>query len=238
MQLINIVPVKNMVFIKEQPMGMFLTHLVERYEEYREFARNFKGYKILDNSLIELGGSVSLQRVVEAAVAIQADEIILPDVFRDGYATYDAVTKSLQQMKELSQRLSKPVKLMAVCQGKDMNEFVACFEALNKLEEIDVIGIPKVCAKMSTQGRPWFEWLWNSPKCAKQIHLLGLWYSFEELSRYQNLDRIRSMDTCLPSFFAVHDLPWDAVRPDGFTVNLEGDFMTYRRYRECQPLGI
>ena len=119
---------------------------------------------------------------------------------------------------------------MAVAQGKDVREFMKCFNALCAIPEINTIGIPKRCAKLHPQGRPFFERLWTGANnnVKKDIHLLGLWYSYEELYRYQYPDRIRSVDTCLASFHASHmdpNLfnPW-AVRPDGHTIDLEDTF--------------
>ena len=84
MQLINIFPLGNICLEYQQNMHMFLTHMVEKYPAYASVAQSAPGYKILDNSLIELGGSVSIQRVINAADLIEADEIILPDVFQNG----------------------------------------------------------------------------------------------------------------------------------------------------------
>ena len=82
MQLINIFPLGNICMEYQQDMHMYLTHMVEKYPIYAATAEVAPGYKILDNSLIELGGSVSLERVIDAATHIGADEIILPDVFQ------------------------------------------------------------------------------------------------------------------------------------------------------------
>ena len=92
MYLINIFPLGNICLESNQRMHMFLTHMVEKYPAYTEAARNAPGYKILDNSLIELGGAVDLERVVKAAEYIGADEIILPDVFlQDGRENHNLV---------------------------------------------------------------------------------------------------------------------------------------------------
>ena len=231
MQVIDIVPIRNLSLMEDQRMAMFLTHLVQKYPGYAQYASAFSGYKILDNSLIEVGDALDIMAVHDAAVQITADELILPDVFRKGEATYKEVEKALEFYRNGS--LEKKHKFMAVCQGKDPAEFAWCFAKLKALEEIDVIGIPKVCAKMLPEGRPGFEWLWQQD-CTKEIHLLGLWYSYEELARYRHPEKIRSMDTCLASFFAKHNLGWNGMRPDGFTVNLEEDVISGRAFQECR----
>jgi hypothetical protein len=195
---------------------MLLTHLVEKNPEYRQWAASAKRYKILDNSLIELGSAVNMQRILRAAEEVGANEIILPDVFRNGEATLREVFGSMNDIASWG-HLGK-YKLMAVCQGKDEEEFARTFEILSQQPSIDVIGIPKVCAKMHPAGRPHFEYLWED--CPKTIHLLGLWYSWTELEAYEHPEDIRSVDTCLAAFQAKYHLSARAVRPDGFSVDL------------------
>lgn len=222
MQIINIVPVGNICMEYNQPMHMYLTHLVEKYPMYVKVAQQAGGYKILDNSLIELGKAMTIERVLDASEKIQADEIILPDVFQDREGTLRAVDMALT---EIDRRYmgKRPFKLMAVAQGKDYQEWDMCYEQLMVDDRVDVIGIPKVCAKMLPGGRP--EVMRRS-QCRleeKPHHLLGLWYSVSELYQYDHPDMIRSCDTVLASFIAKHGLNALGVRPDGFTVDLEND---------------
>lgn len=220
MKLINIFPVANLQCGFHQDYQMLLTHLIEKYPQYKEYAQTCNGYKILDNSLIELGGSVELSRVIKAADEINADEIILPDVFRDGKKTVESVESSLKELSQLG--YMGRYKTMAVVHGKDIDEWRWCYDTLSSYPEVDVLGIPKVCAKMHPEGRPFFV---NQICRTKQKihHLLGLWYSYSEFKSYNNekLDDIRTCDTCLTSFFTSHHLPADATRPDGWTIDLE-----------------
>lgn len=230
MQLINIFPLGNICLEYQQNMHMYLTHMVEKYPLYAKIARESEGYKILDNSLIELGGAVDLGRVLKAAATIGADEIILPDVFQDGPATIKAVLTSLNQLREMYPNSDWPYKLMAVAHGRDETEWRDCYNQLLSMRDIDVIGIPKVCAKMHPGGRPYFV----NNFChleAKEHHLLGLWYSFSEFMEYENLSAIRSCDTVLMGFMAKYHLNSTATRPDGFTVDLEHDVIDYNKIR-------
>lgn len=226
MYLINIFPLGNICLESNQRMHMFLTHMVEKYPAYTEAARNAPGYKILDNSLIELGGAVDLERVVKAAEYIGADEIILPDVFQDGPATIKAVQSAIDELNKMYPNRSWPFKLQAVAQGKDESEWVDCYMELIKNPDVDVIGVPKVLAKMHSEGRPYFVNnvcnLW-----AKPHHLLGMWYSMSELLEYKFPGNIRSCDTVLLGYLFKHDLNFWGVRPDGHTLNLEKDVVPY-----------
>lgn len=228
MKIINIYPIGNLSMHYYQDMHMFLTHLVEKYPFYAKLAKEVKGYKILDNSLIELGGAVDLQRVLDAAEQIGADEIILPDVFQKGPETIEAVNKALSELNDRYTNRKWPYKLMAVAQGRNEKEWLRCYNMLMDNPDIDVIGIPKVLAKMHPQGRPHFVNSFCVLK-SKPHHLLGLWYSFSELSLYHNYEEIRSCDTVLTGYMAKYNLPIMGVRPDGYTVDLEKDILDYSR---------
>lgn len=230
MHLINIFPLGNICMEYTQDMHMYLTHMVEKYPMYADTACKSEGYKILDNSLIELGGAVDLERVLNAAETIGADEIILPDVFQDGPATVKAVEESLQYLTSKYPNRNWPFKLMAVAQGSTIQEWYGCYQQLLAMPDVDVIGIPKVLAKMHPQGRPYFV----NELCElyrKPHHLLGLWYSIAELFEYRHLEQIRSCDTVLLGFMAKYGMSGLSVRPDGFTVDLERDVIDYSQIK-------
>lgn len=209
MQTVNIYPLLNTNRIYEQEISMALTHLVEKYPGYAECFRKYHGYKILDNSLIEVGSAMSLKRVLYAACLIDADEIILPDVFKDGPGTIKSVQESLEF---LATHAYKERKLMAVCQGATRQEFIDCFYELNRMKEIDVIGIPKVTSIQFDTGRKGLEYLWTLSDCKKEIHLLGLHNSFSELTQYKDTSKIRSCDTCLASLLAYENVSSNTPR--------------------------
>lgn len=220
MKLINIYPVADMCLEFDQDMHMFLTHLVEKYPQYAQMAKQVEGYKILDNSLIELGGAVDIKRILDAAEKIGANEIILPDVFQDRKGTLSAVERALIEIDRVYAG-KWPFKLMAVAQGENYPEWDVCYQELMENDKIDVIGIPKVCAKMLPGGRPMVMERSGCRLMEKDHHLLGLWYSASELMDYKHPDMIRSCDTVLASFLAKYQLDPMGVRPDGFTVDLE-----------------
>ena len=117
---------------------------------------------------------------------------------------------------------------MAVAQGRDEQEWYECYHELLNNPDIDVIGIPKVLAKVHPQGRPYFV----NELCdlkAKPHHLLGLWYSTTEFAEYKRPHDIRSCDTVLLGYMAKHGLTVQGTRPDGFTVDLEMDVIDYTK---------
>lgn len=200
MKLASIVPMKNVERTFEGDYAMMLAHLANYYPKRDELHKEFrKCYRILDNSLIELGGAVDMEQLLAAAEQCEADEIILPDVFKDSCATIESVTKALEWLG--SRNMLRKYRLMAVCQGDTPSEFGRCFRFLESLPQIHCIGIPKVAETIHPDGRLGFESLWQgSPKT---IHLLGCWSNLTELQKYRNPARIRSVDTCIPALNAL-----------------------------------
>lgn len=237
MQLINIFPLGNICGEYAQSMHMFLTHLVEKYKMYAKVAQDVSGYKILDNSVIELGNAVSIERIVKAAEKIQADEIILPDVFMNCTSTIESTKRAIDSLYELYPRKKWSFKLMAVAQGATISEWYKCYKTLLDMPEVDVIGIPKVLATMHPEGRPYFV----NKYCdlnTKPHHLLGLWYSFTEFRRYNNLEKIRSCDTSLLSYLIKNNLDILDVRSDNFTIDLELDVFDFNKLQNMHFGGL
>lgn len=215
MKIASIVPVKNIEQTFENSYAMLLTHLKDYYPP----CTNKNCYRIMDNSLIELGGAVDIDKVYAAAEQCQAHEIILPDKFRDGVATIQSTYNAIDHLAQHGRE--KDFRLMAVCQGKSIGEFEKCFEQLCRTPEIHTIGIPKVAETLHTRGRPYFEYLWQH--CNKEIHLLGCWTSLAEFTKYEDPAKIRSADTCIPALLACNkiDDTW-SKRPEQ-TIDLLND---------------
>ena len=224
MKLASIVPMKNVANTFDGDYAMLLAHLKDYYP-----ARSNKNcYVIMDNSLIELGGAVDVETVYNAAKQCGADEFILPDVFQNGVATITEVRKSISWLYKNDH--IHEMRLMAVCQGATIDEFVECFRRLEMIPEIHCIGIPKIAATLMKDGRPGLEWLWQgSPKA---IHLLGCWTNLVEFTKYEHPALIRSCDTCIPALLSTHDIrnAWHD-RPEK-TIDLVNDEIHMWPYRD------
>lgn len=226
MDLCTINPKGAWQWMFENPTVMLLTHLVEEYPEYAKIARDSHNYKILDNSLIELGGALSMERLVKAADVIEANEIILPDVFQDGEATVVEAKKSIEWLR--NHDLLGKYKLMVVCHGKTFEEWKNCFDQVNAMPEVDVIGVPKVTATwLPHHNRTDLFYIFKNTN--KEVHLLGSWYSLSELLTLgkECWDFVRSADTCLPALCAIQDKTvWE--NRDG-TIELDKEYATLTR---------
>lgn len=225
----SIMPKGSYHLMYREPMVMLLTHLVEKDPEYVKLALEHpENYKILDNSLIELGGALSMDRLVAAAEKVKADEIILPDVFKDGEATVRSAKNSIQWLRDHNKL--GIYKLMAVCHGTTPEAFKKCFDELSSLPEIDVIGIPKVMSS--------FNWVTNRNRASlfdifkdgnAEIHFLGSWYQLGELLTMPKkvYSRVRSCDTCLFALDVIQNIDFFTDRNG--TIDLE---KTYPELKE------
>lgn len=223
MKFCSITPVKNASLMFEEEAVMLLAHLAEKHEDYSAIAAASEKYKIMDNSIVELGGAFSMRRLVEQAEKCKADEIILPDVFENGPLTIERAIKSIKWLKRKG--LLKKYKLMAVCHGKSRKEFAACFKLLELIPEVGVIGIPKITQKWCGERRSLFEIFKNSDK---EIHFLGCYDSLEEIRGLKSdlsvFSKVRSLDTCLPSLLALEGKGcWESR--EGKTIDLEHSFI-------------
>ena len=231
MYICSIMPKGKYQLMYREPMVMLLTHLVEADDTYVKLALSHPStYKILDNSLIELGGALPMERLVAAADKVKASEIILPDVFKDAKATVNATKDAIKWLKK-NNYLGK-YKLMAVCHGKTEKEFNWCFHKLNKMKYVDVIGIPKVMCS--------FDWVNKSraslypvfQKTKKEIHFLGVWENLGELLDLPSdvYKKVRSVDTCLFALDVIQNLNFRDNRKGTIKLDREYRALTNKRY--------
>ena len=117
-----------------------LAHEALKNEEYKNYLESSASeyFTILDNGADELGEGLSGSELLDLAEYIVPSELILPDVLGDSEATlknsYDFLTKYRTSLVGLS--------LMAVPQGKTLNEWVTCFRRFNEDPSINTIGVP------------------------------------------------------------------------------------------------
>ena len=217
MKLMNIYPVGNIQTYERQDANMFLTHLVLDHTSYRNMAKNHPGYKILDNSLIELGEAISFDLVLWAAKEIGADEVILPDKFKDGITTIEYVERTLEVYKDEL----KDYKVMAVVHGKDLEEVAKTWKTFTNNPDIDVLGIPKVWTKQfGNRSEVLNDMIGMYGKGNKEVHLLGLWNSFRELEDLNCVDQIRSIDTSLAVLYDIMGKHLGYIREDDEVIDL------------------
>lgn len=178
-------PVGNLPFFEKSmhhyPHAFLLAH--EVVKDPYGWADAFQGHKdtsfrILDNSVIELGGAVSLEMVQEAQMITKANVVVLPDVLEDGPATLDAGLSAWPTWgKAFDNKFNNSIDdyagLMFVPQGKTKQEWIECFLGFISRHTPSWIGIPRNTTGRIVESRrelievvrQWAPWA--------NIHLLG-----------------------------------------------------------------
>jgi hypothetical protein len=234
MKVATILPQNYLGKIKYDNYHMCLAHLIDTvgYEEYTNFymseireesiLRKEPAYLIMDNGLIE-GNPRPFHEILNKAIYIGADEFILPDVYMDGPATSKAVMDAMRYLSHMDSP-----KTMAVPQGKNMEEWLACAKFLCDAP-VDCIGIPKHL--VSTCGRDGrLEAIYQLAQTGnlegKEIHLLGCWKSPLEVlmiakaEQCNQIPAIRGVDSAIAYVYARAGLRFsDDDRPDSNAID-------------------
>ena len=120
----------------------------ERYEKFfvTDAETNFANppFIIMDNSVIELGSSVSVVNLLHAAQIVNANVLAIPDVLQDGALTILAAEQFLKDWQELTKGESE-IDLMFIPQGNHATQYEWCAKHAkeNFGEHIKWIGIAR-----------------------------------------------------------------------------------------------
>lgn len=198
-------------FAVGRPFHLALAHQILTDQDYSNFYREESkrgSYVIVDNSLFENGHvSLTLSEVMGAAIRVQAQEVVLPDVFKDGPATYESTKKSLQAARNL---YHGQFRYAAVAQGSTPIEFLECFTRLLSMDHIYCVQVPKVMDTIWPGGRAalmhYLNHYYPMTSVGKPVHLLGIWTDPIELVVCHNIPWIRSVDTALPVQAAMQNV--------------------------------
>jgi len=157
-------------------------------------------YIILDNGAYE-GELLDLKSLLELAKSVNANEIVLPDVFQDA-------NKTVQSYKQIlvTKELPDNCKYMLVPQGKNLAEWFTCFEQINNIWDKSkyewVLGIPKWLAKDDPGVRAEILTVLGYRGFKQPIHLLGC-NGMPEIRKIvdvlkRRVAKVRSIDTSYP----------------------------------------
>lgn len=234
----TIVPQRYLSLVKEDTYHMALAHLINKpgMEEYTKFFKSAgadeNSYVIMDNGLIE-GDPRPIEELLAKANAINADELILPDVFRDSKATLRAVDSAATYLQNHTADMGS-LGFMAVPQGNTLEAWLSCATLLMDYPMITCLGIPKVLVDIAGRDGRYIaiqklaERLEDIDARQPEIHLLGCWRTPLELSiiakgvLQKHLPTIRGVDSALAYVAARAGIKLtDGDRPDNEPI----DFM-------------
>jgi hypothetical protein len=203
-----------------------LVHLFEQYPDYYTFfktARSLYNREVLlDNSIFELGKAFDSEKFYNAAVDIEPNMFIVPDVLEDA----DGTVESWQLFEDKADSLRNKfyTKAVGAVQGKIWKDLVDCYKFMSDSADMIAIsfdfsyyqttGYGKSDLERYCSGRQRFitdlinskVWDWSKPH-----HLLGC--SLAKEFRYyvdQNIYNIVSCDTSNPIVCALFGLKYDA----------------------------
>lgn len=195
-----------------------LVHLIDLYPEYKQYYIDAvkKGRQVLlDNSLFELGDSVSSYKLVKGILEIKPTWYVIPDCFNNSTVTMKRFDEFCKQYPDL------PGLKIGVVQGDTLKELIKCYKFMS--EKADKIAIPFDSVVFNDIvkthnplinycfGRREFikllikEGIWNKEK---PHHLLGC-----SLAREFGFDlyreNIESIDTSNPIVSGLIQLPYN-----------------------------
>ena len=192
-----------------------LPHLMDEYEEYRNFfyeSKEMGRYIVMDNSLHELGEAYNSERLMYWVNEIKPNEFIVPDVWEN-------YSESVRNAKSwASVELPEGVTKVAVVQAKDLHEAGLCVKIYRDLgyEKIafsygasyyhdiaphpdkdfgKAIGRYMAISKLVENGT-----LLKSDR----VHLLGTANPIE-FGLYKNIECIESIDTSNPVMAGIEN---------------------------------
>lgn len=129
---------------------------------------------ILDNSVIELGGAVNIDTIVEAAKVVQPVTTVLPDVLLDSQKTLERCMAALPIWAEHFVRANLEPAFMFVPQGRTLEEWVQCAERFADARFVNYWGIPRnVVDKTEIGTRKHLSEILHALNSYREIHLLG-----------------------------------------------------------------
>lgn len=187
---------------------------------YREFfAREAeRGAEIIvDNGLFDLGYALPAGRLVEAALQVAAREIILPDVMRDGAATFSASEQAAREIRELS---GDAFRLCAVLHAADDEEWRRTYDAFVTSGWTGAIAMPASRRPDHANQLCRTRWLATAHLEDRGLvddlivyRLLGLGHTGHlELAEQRDHEWISSVDGAAPVILGAMGI---ALRPDG-----------------------
>lgn len=230
MKLASIVPQNYLHMTAESDFHMALAHLVAQpgYKPYTEFFKNRKegSFCILDNGVIE-GSPMPIEVIIDRALYIGADEIVLPDAYKNAAMTIKMVDRAIKALIKHFGDHQWPFKLMVVPQGDSEESWLECAKLLlyEYGEYIDTIGIPKHLIDTTGVRDARLYAISNLADEVDlegyEIHLLGCWktplevLTIAKASEQGIIPKVRSCDSAIPYVYARHGLRFsDDDRPD------------------------
>lgn len=174
--------------------GMVLPEAMHLSPDYVRFFKEFEGYKVLDNGLVE-GRQFTGTELHHLAYQVDAQCIIVPDAFRDTDTT-------VRMARDFERHRNPELDYMGVLQGMDISELLKCLHFFDSQEWITHIGLPRIVNEIHKMQRVALVELILKQQAVGnlrpfKIHALGAWRWITEVVALNEYG-CHSMDTSLP----------------------------------------
>lgn len=187
-------------------------------EDYKKYAleQKKKGrFIILDSGVGNEGVVVSKEELFEITEELKPNEVIPTDVLYDAYRTMDNTLWFINKMKK---KRIENVEIFACPQGKNLQDYLMCYDFFVGREEIHTIGWSKKALPYVIYGskngkdqnikearNKFFEEYLTPSRSIKPIHCLGMGDP-TEFFMYKNSPYMRSTDSCYPILAAINGI--------------------------------
>ncbi len=115
-----------------------LAHLVDEYEQYKNFYSNSKREVILDNSIFELGQALTDEKLIKFINEVNPTYYIIPDVLEDCDGTINRAKTFLKKSKSA---IPSTCKSIGVVQGNTYEDLIRCHQYMNEEANVDKIAL-------------------------------------------------------------------------------------------------
>ena len=202
-----------------------LAHIALNNIKYKQFFKRTNKLKILDNGCAELGKSIEPNKLLQVFKDLNADILILPDVWSNFKETIYKSNLFLTSLKKLIN--IEKTQFMCVLQGRNEKELKFClysFLTLFKKFKLNhkniIIGLPYYTISNAlknkspykrrddvTNTRIYFIQKYYQVLKQFRIHLLGAGFNFtQEISFMRHFTNIYSADTSTPYLLASQNI--------------------------------
>lgn len=182
--------------------GMVLPEGVHKSPDYTRFYKEFEGYKILDNGIVE-GRQYTGVELHHMAYEVDAQCIVVPDRFRDTDTT-------IRMARDFEHSRNEALDYMGVLQGMDLSEILKCLYFFDSCEWITHVGIPRILCEFHKMQRVTLVESFRQQQATGnlrpfKIHALGASKWITEVSALAE-HGCDSMDTSLPVVLGLEGL--------------------------------
>lgn len=185
-------------------------------------------YVVIDNGANE-GVPVGDLYLLHQARKFHADEIVAPDVLRDGVATVRRTQQFFRNAKEVGQEY-KGYNYMAVAQGRSIVEVQDCIFDLAQIEYITCIGLPRhLLTTLSNATTRLFlaDWINKEYGNKFEIHFLGVdAQRLPEISAAAQKLYVRSVDSSVPFNYAYRNEALPVAGTDVSAIDRRSDYFS------------